>query len=45
MTVKDEATVDIAWIDEWAPVSPGQAAVIYDLDNEELLCGGRIAQG
>lgn len=45
MTVKDEATVDIAWIDEWAPVSPGQAAVIYDLANEELLCGGRITQG
>jgi len=23
-------------------VSPGQAAVVYDLNNEELLCGGRI---
>jgi tRNA-specific 2-thiouridylase len=45
MTSNDASTVEIAWIDDWAPVSPGQAAVMYDLANEELLCGGRIAQG
>ncbi len=32
----------IAWQDDWATASPGQAAVIYDLQNEELLAGGRI---
>lgn len=45
MTVLDPYTVRISWKDEWAPVSPGQAAVIYDLKNEELLAGGRIALG
>lgn len=37
-----EATV--VWQDDWAAVSPGQAAVMYDLANEELLAGGRIAR-
>jgi tRNA U34 2-thiouridine synthase MnmA/TrmU len=32
----------VSWNDDWAAVSPGQAAVMYDLNNEELLAGGRI---
>jgi tRNA-specific 2-thiouridylase len=43
ITVLDALNVSVEWIDEWAPVSPGQAAVFYDLNNEELLAGGRIA--
>jgi len=43
ITARDPSTVEVSWLDDWAPVSPGQAAVIYDLSNEELLCGGRIA--
>ncbi len=43
MVVNDANTCSIRWIDDWAPVSPGQAAVMYDVANEELLCGGRIA--
>jgi tRNA-specific 2-thiouridylase len=43
ITVVDALNVSVEWIDEWAPVSPGQAAVFYDLNNEELLAGGRIA--
>jgi tRNA-specific 2-thiouridylase len=42
LTVRSPLAADITWLDSWAPVSPGQAAVIYDLANEELLCGGRI---
>ena len=42
MTVLDPQNVSVQWIDQWAPVSPGQAAVFYDLDNEEVLGGGRI---
>lgn len=29
----------------WTTVTPGQACVLYDLNNEELLGGGRIAKG
>lgn len=36
----NEATVN--WIEEWSAVSPGQAAVFYSLDNEEVYGGGRI---
>lgn len=43
MTVIDRDTVSVHWTDDWAPVSPGQAAVVYDLANEEVLGGGRIA--
>ena len=43
LSVSEEGQVDIAWTDEWVPVSPGQAAVFYDLTNEEVLGGGRIA--
>ena len=45
MTALDSHNIRITWKEEWAPVSPGQAAVIYDLQNEELLAGGRIAVG
>jgi tRNA U34 2-thiouridine synthase MnmA/TrmU len=44
MKVLDEARCYVTWIDDWAAVSPGQAAVLYDLENEELLAGGRIAK-
>ena len=43
LTVTSAETAKIEWVREWAPVSPGQAAVMYDLQNEEVLCGGRIA--
>lgn len=43
MIATDAHTCSIRWIEEWAAVSPGQAAVMYDVANEELLCGGRIA--
>jgi tRNA-specific 2-thiouridylase len=36
--------VTVKWVEDWAPVSPGQAAVMYDTHNEELLCGGRIVR-
>lgn len=36
--------VEVSFCDEWSTVSPGQAAVFYDLDNERLLGGGRICQ-
>lgn len=32
----------VHWLEDWAAVSPGQAAVFYDLKNEEVLGGGRI---
>lgn len=35
----------VLWQDDWAAVSPGQAAVFYDPDrNEEVLGGGRIVR-
>ncbi len=33
----------VKFLDGWSTVSPGQAAVFYDLNNEEVLGGGRIA--
>lgn len=44
MKVLDKDTCSFSWHDEWAAISPGQAAVVYDLDNQELLAGGRIAR-
>jgi tRNA U34 2-thiouridine synthase MnmA/TrmU len=44
MKVIDKDTCSFTWHDEWAAISPGQAAVVYDLQNEELLAGGRIAK-
>ncbi len=43
INVSSAADVSVLWLGDWAPVSPGQAAVMYDLANEELLGGGRIA--
>jgi tRNA-specific 2-thiouridylase len=45
LTVHAPEIAEITWQDDWAPVSPGQAAVMYDLNNEELLGGGRITPG
>lgn len=42
MIANSPSSASIRWTEDWAPVSPGQAAVMYDLANEELLCGGRI---
>jgi tRNA-specific 2-thiouridylase len=42
MTVLDESTCTIFWHNEWAAVSPGQASVMYDATNTEVLAGGRI---
>lgn len=42
LTVHGMERAQVTWQDTWAPVSPGQAAVMYDLNNEELLGGGRI---
>lgn len=36
------ATLLVEYIEAWSPVSPGQAAVFYDLANLEVLGGGRI---
>jgi tRNA-uridine 2-sulfurtransferase len=37
-------TAEVLFLDAWATVSPGQAAVFYSDDNNELLGGGRIAR-
>lgn len=34
--------ITATFVEEWTSISPGQAAVFYGLDNEELLGGGRI---
>jgi tRNA-specific 2-thiouridylase len=44
MQVLDGETCSVTWNDEWTAVSPGQAAVLYDLQNEEVLAGGRISR-
>ncbi len=40
--VDSSGSCRVSWIDDWAAVAPGQAAVFYDLCNEEVLGGGRI---
>lgn len=45
MKVVDKDAATFTWFDEWAAISPGQAAVVYDLENEEVLAGGRISRG
>ncbi len=42
--VLDNGVAEVSFLDEWSTVSPGQAAVFYDLKNEEVLGGGRISQ-
>ncbi|MCB0352719.1 MAG: tRNA 2-thiouridine(34) synthase MnmA [Bdellovibrionales bacterium] len=36
------ALTKVSFVDEWSPVSPGQAAVFYDLENLEVLGGGKM---
>jgi len=43
LSVTSPSTASVSWGSEWAPVSPGQAAVLYDLSNTEVLGGGRIS--
>lgn len=43
ITVHNSSIITVSWLGDWSPVSPGQAAVVYDKANEELLAGGRIA--
>lgn len=35
-------SVRVRFLENWVTVSPGQAAVFYDLENREILGGGRI---
>ncbi len=39
-----EDTVKVRFLEEWSTVSPGQAAVFYDMENKEVLGGGRIGR-
>lgn len=38
----EDGRMECSFLEDWSIVSPGQAAVLYDLDNRELLAGGRI---
>ena len=40
--VISEDLAEVSFVDEWSTVSPGQAAVFYDLENKEVFGGGRI---
>lgn len=42
LEILQDGSVKATFVDEWTTVSPGQAAVFYDLDNREVLGGGRI---
>jgi tRNA-uridine 2-sulfurtransferase len=42
MRLQEVDRVIVKFLSEWATVSPGQAAVFYDLSNREVLGGGRI---
>lgn len=35
--------VQVTFLDEWVPVSPGQAGVMYDQNNSRVLGGGTIS--
>jgi tRNA-uridine 2-sulfurtransferase len=39
----DQTKIHVRFLSEWAPISPGQAAVLYDLDNSRVLGGGVIS--
>ncbi len=39
----DPLRIQVTFIDEWVPVSPGQAGVIFDQDNSRVLGGGTIS--
>ncbi len=43
VTKIDEGTAKVTFEGDWAVVTPGQACVIYGLDNREVLGGGRIS--
>lgn len=43
LSVRGPDEANVIWENEWATVSPGQAAVFYDPSNTEVLGGGRIA--
>jgi len=45
LAVNSPGYVTARFIDEWCTVSPGQAAVFYDLSNQRLIGGGRITPG
>ena len=34
----------VEFMNGWTAVSPGQAAVVYSVDNREVLGGGRIVR-
>ncbi len=38
----DDGVCHVSFVDGWATVSPGQACVFYDMQNREVLGGGRI---
>jgi len=40
--VFENGIATVKFLNSWAVVSPGQAGVLYDLDNNEVLAGGRI---
>ena len=40
--IKDFQNCEVRFLNEWSTVSPGQAAVFYDLENREVLGGGRL---
>ena len=42
VSVREGNRAKVRFCDAWVPVAPGQAAVFYDLDNEEVLGGGTI---
>ena len=45
VTPTEDNTAHVKFYEEWSTVSPGQACVFYDLENEEVYGGGRIVNG
>ena len=43
LSIESADTARAVFVDQWATVSPGQAAVFYALDNTTVLGGGKIA--
>ena len=41
----EDRNLKLSFVDQWTSVAPGQAAVLYDLSNTEVLGGGRIRSG
>jgi tRNA-uridine 2-sulfurtransferase len=44
VSILPDGTARARFASGWTPVSPGQAAVFYDLSNTEVLGGGTIAR-